>query len=87
MLNRGLRRLVVSLDEIRAHSREMADGVLNQPFDWSAAFNEALKHVVQAVGTRRKEEVAETVRHSMNMWLGIADIRLDVLLCVCRQLR
>lgn len=26
MLNRGLRRLIVSLDEIRSHSREMADG-------------------------------------------------------------
>jgi DNA replication licensing factor MCM3 len=26
MLNRGLRRLTVSLDEVRAHNREMADG-------------------------------------------------------------
>ncbi|QIX00689.1 hypothetical protein AMS68_006206 [Peltaster fructicola] len=61
MLNRGLRRLIVSLDEIRAHSKEMADGILNLPFDWSAAFNEALKHVVQAVGSRPKDEVAETM--------------------------
>lgn len=26
MLNRGFRRLIVSLDEIRSHNREMADG-------------------------------------------------------------
>ena len=26
MLNRGLRRLIVSLDEVRSHSRELADG-------------------------------------------------------------
>ena len=26
MLNRGLRRLIVNLDEVRSHSREMADG-------------------------------------------------------------
>jgi DNA replication licensing factor MCM3 len=26
MLNRGLRRLIVSIDEIRSHNREMADG-------------------------------------------------------------
>jgi DNA replication licensing factor MCM3 len=26
MLNRGLRRLIVSIDEIRAHNRDLADG-------------------------------------------------------------
>ncbi len=26
MLNRGLRRLTVSLDEVRAHNRELSDG-------------------------------------------------------------
>jgi hypothetical protein len=32
MLNRGLRRLTVSLDEIRAHNQELADGyVLRTP--------------------------------------------------------
>ena len=41
MLNRGLRRLVVSIDEIRAHNRELADGILYQPFDFSLCFDEA----------------------------------------------
>ena len=39
MLNRGLRRLTVSIDEIRSHSRELADGLLNTPFDYSQAFD------------------------------------------------
>jgi DNA replication licensing factor MCM3 len=31
MLNRGLRRLTVSINEIRSHSRELADGYVTSP--------------------------------------------------------
>lgn len=31
MLNRNLRRLIVSIDEIRAHDRSMADGYAIEP--------------------------------------------------------
>lgn len=61
MLNRGLRRLTVSIDEVRTHSKEMADGILTAPFDWSTAFNEALRKVVEVVGNRTRDELAETV--------------------------
>lgn len=61
MLNRGLRRLTVSLDDIRAHSKEMADGILTTPFEWSGAFNEALRKVVEVVGNRSRDEIADTV--------------------------
>lgn len=61
MLNRGLRRLTVSIDEIRSHSRELADGLLNQPFDYSLAFDEALRKTVEVVGNRPREEVAQMV--------------------------
>ncbi|KAJ8111103.1 hypothetical protein OPT61_g6223 [Boeremia exigua] len=56
MLNRGLRRLTVSIDEIRAHNRELADGLLNQPFDFAEAFDRALKSVVEAFADRPKQE-------------------------------
>ncbi|KAF2401828.1 DNA replication licensing factor MCM3 [Trichodelitschia bisporula] len=59
MLNRGLRRLTVSLDEIRAHNREMADGLLNQPFDYAFAFDEALKKVVETVWSRPIKELED----------------------------
>ncbi|KAG8627212.1 hypothetical protein KVT40_004695 [Elsinoe batatas] len=59
MLNRGLRRLTVSIDEIRTHSREMADGLLNQPFDFSQAFDRALKNVVNTIPDRPKHETAD----------------------------
>ncbi|KAJ5246071.1 hypothetical protein N7468_001054 [Penicillium chermesinum] len=49
MLNRGLRRLTVSIDEIRAHNRELAEGLLTSPFDYSEAFDRALKDVVKAL--------------------------------------
>lgn len=61
MLNRGLRRLTLSLDEIRAHSREMAEGLLNSPFEWSPVFDAALKEVVKVVDKRSKDELADIV--------------------------
>ncbi|KAK3630227.1 MCM DNA helicase complex subunit [Elasticomyces elasticus] len=59
MLNRYQRRLTVSIDEIRAHNRELADGLLNQPFDFSQAFDRALKDVVKTLGNRPAHETAE----------------------------
>jgi DNA replication licensing factor MCM3 len=59
MLNRGLRRLVVSIDEIRAHNRELADGILYQPFDFSLCFDEALKQVIATLPNRPPKETAE----------------------------
>ncbi|KAF2818439.1 DNA replication licensing factor MCM3 [Ophiobolus disseminans] len=63
MLNRGLRRLTVSLDEIRAHNRELADGLLNEPFDFAEAFDTGLKDVVATFTDRPKEETAEDVKY------------------------
>jgi DNA replication licensing factor MCM3 len=59
MLNRGLRRLTVSIDEIRQHNREIADGLLNQPFDWSQAFDRALFNIVQTLRNRATQLVDE----------------------------
>lgn len=59
MLNRGLRRLTVSIDEIRSHSREIADGLLNQPFDYSQAFDRALFNIVQTLRNRATQRVEE----------------------------
>ncbi|KAK4947653.1 MCM DNA helicase complex subunit [Elasticomyces elasticus] len=52
MLNRGLRRLVVSIDDIRSHSRELADGLLYKPFDYSLAFDAALKNIIGTIPNR-----------------------------------
>ncbi|MCJ1245713.1 MCM DNA helicase complex subunit [Trapelia coarctata] len=59
MLNRGLRRLLVSLDEIREHNRTLADGLLEAPFDFSQAFNEALKRLVVAIPNRPAKESSD----------------------------
>ncbi|EXJ81819.1 minichromosome maintenance protein 3 [Capronia coronata CBS 617.96] len=59
MLNRGLRRLVVSIDDIRAHSRELADGILYKPFDYSPAFDAALKNVIATIPNRAPFEQDE----------------------------
>ncbi|KAJ5678817.1 DNA replication licensing factor mcm3 [Penicillium macrosclerotiorum] len=59
MLNRGLRRLTVSIDEIRAHNRELADGLLTSPFDYSQAFDRALKDVVKTLPNRSEKEKSE----------------------------
>ena len=59
MLRRGQRRLTVSLDEIRSHNRELADGLLQSPFDFSQAFDQALKDIVIALPNRPPIESAE----------------------------
>ncbi|KAK7531208.1 DNA replication licensing factor mcm3 [Phyllosticta citricarpa] len=56
MVNRQQRRLTVSLDEIRTHNREMADGLLNEPFDWAMAFDKALKNIVQTLPRPSKDD-------------------------------
>ena len=59
MLNRGLRRLIVSIDDIRAHNRELADGILSEPFDFAPAFDEALKNVISTLPNRSPKETSE----------------------------
>ncbi|OWY50880.1 DNA replication licensing factor [Alternaria tenuissima] len=61
MLNRGLRRLTVSIDEIRSHNRELADGLLNSPFEFTEAFDRALKDVVRTFTDRPKSETSDDV--------------------------
>ncbi|KAL9115243.1 MAG: hypothetical protein Q9227_001037 [Pyrenula ochraceoflavens] len=59
MLNRGLRRLLVSIDDIRNHNRELADNLLRAPFEYSDAFDTALKNVIQTLPNRSAKELAD----------------------------
>lgn len=59
MLNRGLRRLVVSIDDVRAHSRELADGILFRPFDYTPCFDHALKNIIGTLPDRSAKEIDE----------------------------
>ena len=61
MLNRGFRRLTVSLDEIRTHNRQLADGLLQAPFDYSQAFDQALKNTIVALPNRPARESSDDV--------------------------
>ncbi|KAI4180092.1 MAG: hypothetical protein L6R41_007465 [Letrouitia leprolyta] len=74
MLNRGMRRLTVNLDDIRSHNRELADDLLNTPFDLSQAFDQALKNVVIALPNRPLKEsspdaVSKRIAKSRYPWL------------------
>ena len=59
MLNRGQRRLVISIDQVRLHNRELADGLLFQPFDFTPCFDEALKRVIGTLPNRSPKETSE----------------------------
>lgn len=77
MLNRGMRRLTVrshygnnmqtltvskvNLDEIRSHNKELSDGLLNNPFEHSQAFDAALKRVITALPNRPPIESSDDV--------------------------
>ncbi|KAK6213999.1 MCM DNA helicase complex subunit [Pestalotiopsis sp. IQ-011] len=49
MVQKQQRRLVVNIDHVRDHNPEIAEGLLFDPFDWSLAFNHALKQVVGTI--------------------------------------
>jgi DNA replication licensing factor MCM3 len=59
MLNRNQRRLTVSLDNIRTHSRDLVDGILFSPFDYSPAFDQALKNIIATIPNRASFEQDE----------------------------
>ena len=48
----------------------MADGLLDQPFDYSQAFDRALKNIVKTLGNRPAFEVAEET-------VGLSKVRLQ----------
>lgn len=54
-------RIQVSIDEIRSHNRELADGLLNSPFEFTEAFDRALKDVVRTFTDRPKSETSDDV--------------------------
>ena len=51
----------VNLDEIRSHNSELSDGLLNNPFEHSQAFDAALKNVVAEIPNRPPAESAADV--------------------------
>jgi len=46
MLQKYQRRLVVSIDEVRARNAELAEGLLQHPFDFAQAFDRALHEII-----------------------------------------
>jgi DNA replication licensing factor MCM3 len=59
MLQKQQRRLVVSIDEIRSHNQELADGLLFQPFDFAHAFDEALKKIVATIPDATPQQTSD----------------------------
>ncbi|KAJ6444209.1 DNA replication licensing factor mcm3 [Purpureocillium lavendulum] len=58
MLQKNQRRLTVNLDHVRDHSRDLSQGILQQPFDYILAFNHALKEIVQTIPQARPDQTA-----------------------------
>ncbi|TVY25348.1 DNA replication licensing factor [Lachnellula hyalina] len=59
MLQKYQRRLVVSIDEVRAHNVELADGLLQQPFEFAQAFDRALHEVINALPNTTTKQTSE----------------------------
>ncbi|KAH8597157.1 putative DNA replication licensing factor mcm3 [Bisporella sp. PMI_857] len=59
MLQKFQRRLVVSIDEVRAHNAELAEGLLQQPFDFAQAFDRALHEIVKTLPKATAKEQSE----------------------------
>ncbi|RNJ55525.1 MCM DNA helicase complex subunit [Verticillium nonalfalfae] len=62
------RRLNVNLDHVREHNEQLAEGILRQPFDYTIAFDHALKEIVKTLPQTRAEEVADALYYCA--WAG-----------------
>ncbi|KIH86810.1 minichromosome maintenance protein 3 [Sporothrix brasiliensis 5110] len=69
MLQKNQRRLVVNIDHVRDTRPEMADGLLTQPFDFTLAFNQALKNIVKAIPNARPDQTDDDVPYYC-AWAG-----------------
>lgn len=69
MLQKNERRLVVNIDHVRDHNPEMAQGLLVTPFDWTLAFNHALKTIVKTVTQARPDQLDDEVMYYC-AWAG-----------------
>ncbi|KAK3398512.1 putative subunit of pre-replication complex [Sordaria brevicollis] len=69
MLQKNQRRLVVNIDHVRDHSSEMAEGLLTDPFNWTLAFNHALKTIVSTVPQARPDQIDPDVLYYC-AWAG-----------------
>lgn len=57
MLQKYQRRLVVSIDEVRAQNLELAEGLLQHPFDFAQAFDRALFEVIKHLENTTAKQV------------------------------
>ncbi|AEO55153.1 hypothetical protein MYCTH_2298672 [Thermothelomyces thermophilus ATCC 42464] len=69
MLQKNQRRLVVNIDHVRDHNAEMAEGLLYNPFDWTLAFDHALKEIVKTIPQARPDQVDPDVLYYC-AWAG-----------------
>ncbi|KAG5928456.1 hypothetical protein E4U42_000589 [Claviceps africana] len=58
MLQKNQRRLTVDLDRVRDHSSDLAKGILDEPFEFSLAFNHALKKIIETIPQARPDQTA-----------------------------
>ncbi|KAM5348514.1 hypothetical protein ACJ41O_008338 [Fusarium nematophilum] len=69
MLQKNERRLTVNLDHVRNHNPDLAQGLLHQPFDYTLAFDQGLKNIVQTIPQARPDQTArDTVYYCA--WAG-----------------
>lgn len=59
MLQKNQRRLVISIDHVRNHNSELAEGLLHHPFDYTLAFNQALKEIIRVLPQARPDQAAQ----------------------------
>ena len=69
MLQKNQRRLTVNLDHVRDHNEEIANGILHEPFDYTLAFNYALKKIVGTLPQSRPDQTASDVEYYC-AWAG-----------------
>jgi DNA replication licensing factor MCM3 len=61
MLQKNQRRLTVNLDHVRDHNPQLADSLLNKPFEYTEVFNHALREIIKTLPQARPDQTADDV--------------------------
>lgn len=69
MLQKNQRRLIVNIDHVRDHNPAIAEGLLLTPFDYTTAFNHALKSIVKTIPNARPDQTDDEVLYYC-AWAG-----------------
>ena len=71
MIQKGQKRLNVNIDHVRDQNDQLARSILSQPFEYTLAFNHALKEIVRTLPQTNEDDISDAYYCA---WAGSCEI-------------